>query len=125
MKKSVLLILAILGFIVPNIFTFIETVENGNILLWSQPFDTVSAVFASPINSAFALDLLVVTLVFFVWSYHEAKRYKVKRVWLFWILSLAFGLSGPFPLFLYAIEEKRGTKRRKRKGPKKVDMVGK
>ena len=98
--KKIYLILAIIGFIVPNIFVAKESIETGNILLWLDPQATIKALFGNTISTAFILDILAVLLVFFVWTYKEAKKLGIKNVWLIWLLTLLFGLGGPFPLFL-------------------------
>ena len=105
--KNVYLILAIIGFIVPNIFAIQETLASGNILLWTDPLATMQGMFANRIASAFVADLLIVVMVFFVWSFYEAKKYQFKNLWVIWILTMLFGLSGTLPLFLYLIENKK------------------
>jgi hypothetical protein len=111
--KKIYLILAIIGFIVPNIFVYLVSVETGNILLWLNPTATIAGMFANKISSAFVVDLLVVVLIFIIWSETEAKRYGVKNVWIVWILTFLFGLAGSFPLFLYLVEVKRHKKVKK------------
>ncbi|MEQ8425560.1 MAG: DUF2834 domain-containing protein, partial [Cyclobacteriaceae bacterium] len=63
--KKLFLILAIVGFIAPNIFVMIVSVETGNILLWLHPGATIRGMFANNISSAFIVDLLFVVMVFF------------------------------------------------------------
>ena len=99
--------MAILGFIAPNIFVLMETAETGNFLLWTHPGATLSGMFANRISTAFAVDLLVVVFVFFVWSFIEAKKYQIRQVWFIWLLTLLFGMAGAFPLFLYLRENKK------------------
>lgn len=103
--KNLYLILAIIGFIVPNVWVTIESVETGNILLWLDPRATVQGMFENRISTAFIVDLLVVVFVFIIWTYHEAKKFRVKNVWAIWVLTLIFGMAGPFPLFLYLREK--------------------
>ncbi|WP_411031841.1 DUF2834 domain-containing protein [Spongiimicrobium sp. 3-5] len=106
MKKTYLT-LAILGFILPSIFVAIESIETGNILLYTKPKVTLNGMFSNRISSIFSIDLLFAVLVFFIWSYSETKKYKIKSLYLVWLLTLLFGLAGGFPLFLY-LREKRG-----------------
>ncbi len=105
--KNTYLLLAILGFIAPNIFVVFESIETGNILFYTNPMATIDGMFANTISTAFMVDLLFVVLVFFIWSYHEAKKYHIKRVWLIWVLTLLFGIAGAFPLFLYLKEKSK------------------
>jgi hypothetical protein len=111
--KKVYLILAIIGFIVPNIFVYLVSVETGNILLWLNPVATIAGMFANKISSAFVVDLLIVVLIFIIWSETEAIRYGIKSVWIIWILTFIFGLAGSFPLFLYLVEIRRHKKVKK------------
>jgi len=106
MKKNYLL-LAVLGFIAPNIFVAIESVETGNVLLWLDPQATLNGMFGNRIATAFIVDLLVVVVIFFFWSYTEAKKHNIKNVWVIWVLTLLFGMAGAFPLFLYVREKHR------------------
>jgi len=106
--KKFYLILAIAGFIAPNIFVAIESIESGNILLWFHPKATMNGMFANNISTAFIVDLLVVVLVFFIWTYQEAAKNKIRNIWVIWVLTLLFGMAGTFPLFLYL----RGQKSR-------------
>ncbi len=110
--KKFYLILAIIGFIVPNILVYQVSVETGNILLWLHPAATIAGMFANKISAAFIIDLLVVVFVFFVWTFTEAERYKIKHVWIYWLLTFLFGMAGTFPLFLYIVEIKRAKKER-------------
>lgn len=104
--KNIYLILAILGFVLPNYFVFLESLETGNILLYADPVYTFQSMFANRIAMIFSLDLIWVVLVFFVWSYRESKVYKIKGLGIFWLVSMLFGLSGPFPFFLCVRERK-------------------
>ena len=103
--RKIYLLLAVVGFLVPNALVLLEMIENHNILLWTKPEETMIALFANRISTIFALDLLLVVLSFFVWSFYEGKRLGMKRVWLFWLLTLLFGLAGSFPLFLRSREK--------------------
>lgn len=118
--KYLYLVLAIIGFVVPNVFVFRETMETGNFLLWLEPKETLKGMFTTNISSAFISDLLWVVLVFFIWSYQQAMRYRIKNVYLVWILTMLFGMACSFPLFLYMREQRRhkrsgsgGTKTRR------------
>jgi uncharacterized protein DUF2834 len=102
----VYLILAVLGFLVPNTVTLIESVQTGNILFWTDPVRTTSELFVNRTSTAFALDLLATAVVVLIWMTVEAARLGIKRVWVFWVLTLLFGMGGPLPLFLYFRERR-------------------
>lgn len=106
--KRLYFILMIIGFIAPNIFVITETMESGNVLLWAHPAATIRGMFANTISSAFAVDIMLVVVVFFIWTFNEAKKHHIKYVGLIWLLTLFFGLAGAFPLFLYLKENKKG-----------------
>ncbi len=99
--KNQYLSLAVIGFVIPNIYVAIESIETGNILLWLEPTATLTGMFGNRISTAFILDLLIVVLVFFYWTYRESKKHDIKNVGLIWLLTLLFGMAGTFPLFLH------------------------
>lgn len=103
MKKTYL-ILCIIGFLSPNVLVILESIETGNILLYMNPAATIMGMFANRISSIFAIDLLFAVLVFFIWSFREAKFHQVKKLGLVWVFTLLFGLAGSFPMFLYLRE---------------------
>ena len=103
--QKLYLILAIIGFIAPNILVFIETVESGNILLYTNPLATIEGMFANRISTIFMIDLLFTVLVFFAWTYYDGKTNGVKRIGVVWILTMLFGLAGGFPFYLYLKEK--------------------
>lgn len=105
--KNVYLMLTIVGFIYPNFYVLQESIESGNVLLWTDPSSTLKNMFENTISTAFAVDLLVVVLVFFIWSNWEANKYKMKGRGLVWLLTLLFGLGGSFPLFLFLREHRK------------------
>lgn len=100
------LILAVVGFVVPNTVAVIESVETGNILFWTDPARTTSELFVNRTSTAFGLDLLLTAVAILLWMTVEARRLGIRRVWLFWVLTLLFGMGGPLPLFLYIREQR-------------------
>ncbi len=103
--KKVYLSLSIVGFILPTIFVVMESIDTGNILLYTNPLATAQGMFANRISTIFGIDLLFGTFVFFIWSYQESKRLKLKNIWVVWLLTMLFGLAGGFPFFLYLREK--------------------
>ncbi|HMV09727.1 MAG TPA: DUF2834 domain-containing protein [Cyclobacteriaceae bacterium] len=106
--RSLYALLAVVGFIVPNILVFRESVETGNILLWLDPAATLGGMFGNRIAAAFVTDLLCVVLVALIWIVIESKRLNMKNSWIYVVLTLLFGLAGPLPLFLYQREKALG-----------------
>jgi hypothetical protein len=98
--------LAVIGFVVPNTLTLIESVQTGNILFWTDPARTTSQLFANRTSAAFGLDLFATALAALVWMTNEARRVGIAKVWRFWVLALLFGLGGVLPLFFYVRERR-------------------
>lgn len=105
MKRTYLL-LTLIGFVLPNIFVAKVGVETGNILLYTDPITTFELMFANDVSTAFILDLLFIVMLFLVWTWGEGKKYQMKRVWLIWIWTFAFGIASGLPLFLFLREDK-------------------
>lgn len=103
--KNIYALLAVVGFITPNILVFQESVETGNVLLWLDPTATMNGMFANRIGSAFILDLIGVVLAALVWMFAESKRLGIRNYWLYVALTFLFGLAGTLPLFLYQREK--------------------
>lgn len=99
--RRLYLILSVIGFVLPNIWVMKVTFETGNILFYGNPLATAKSGFANDISSAFLVDLLFMVVVFMIWSYHEAKKYAIKNVAIYWVATFLFGIAGAFPLFLY------------------------
>lgn len=108
--KKVYLTLAIVGFIAPNILVLAETLETGNILLWTDLTATFSGMFQNRISTIFMIDLLFAVLVFFYWTYNESKSIGKNKMWTTWVLTMLFGLAGGLPLFLYYREDAKSGK---------------
>lgn len=106
--QRVWLVLAAVGYLATGIPMLMESVRSGNILFWADPVRTTSALFANLTTTAFTLDLLIVVLVALIWITREAHRVRIGRVWVFWVLTLLFGLAGTLPLFLYFRERRLG-----------------
>jgi hypothetical protein len=99
--KRLYAVLTVIGYVASNWFVVRESAESGNILLWTHPLDTMAGMFANRIATAFAIDLLLTALVASIWFYSEGKRLGMRRIWVYWVLTLTFGLAGTLPLFLY------------------------
>ncbi|MEO0580765.1 MAG: DUF2834 domain-containing protein [Bacteroidota bacterium] len=103
--KRIYLALTVLGTLLPNIFVFLESIQSGNILLWTDPIATFYGMFDNLISSAFMMDLLFIVCLFLIWSGLEAKKLKIKGIGWIWLYTFAFGIAGGLPLFLYLRED--------------------
>ncbi|HEY0721982.1 MAG TPA: DUF2834 domain-containing protein [Gammaproteobacteria bacterium] len=63
-----------------------------------------SSMFVNDVASAVAADLLLSAVVFSLFVCVEGRRFAMKRLWLYPLLTFAIGLSFGLPLFLYARE---------------------
>ena len=103
-RKNMYLVLAALGLLVPYWFFFQFLSTNGlNISLLAQQ------LFANDISTFFALDLVLSTVVFWIFMAGEAAKLEMKNSWLYILASLAVGLSFALPLFLYFRERRLQT----------------
>ena len=94
--KSLYLILAMAGFVVPYYFFIGFLAANGlNLSL------LVQQLFGTPISTFFAVDLLITAVVFWVFLYQEARRLQMRRWWAYVIATLFVGPSFALPFFLY------------------------
>lgn len=105
--KNIYLILTLIGFIFPTVFVTLESIETGNILLYTNPLATIEGMFANRISTIFSIDLFITLFVFFIWSYTQSKKHDIKQIWIVWLLTMLFGLGGGFPFFLYLKEKKQ------------------
>jgi hypothetical protein len=70
-------------------------------------------LFANHILLAFATDLVISIVVFWVYLYRESQRYQIVNWWLFVLASIVIGLSFALPLFLYVREPRTDIQTRK------------
>ena len=95
-RKSIYLALALIGLFAPYCFFFKFLGDNGfNLQLLFQQ------LFANNISTFFAIDLIISTIVFWIYMIAEANTLKMKNWWLYILASLMVGLSFALPLFLY------------------------
>lgn len=100
--KKVYLILAIAGAVVPYLFFFRFFGANG---LDLPAF--LGAIFANDAASGFTLDLLISSLVFWLFMFGQARRGDAPGPLPFIAINLTIGLSCALPAYLYAREVRR------------------
>ena len=105
--KTVYLVLAIIGLIVPYYFFLQLPAEDGfNLPALIRPF------FANNFMRGAAMDLTISVLVFWLFLFVEASRLQMKNAWVYVLATLLVGLSFALPLFLYFRERKLGYQSR-------------
>jgi Protein of unknown function DUF2834 len=93
--KAIYAALCVLGAVLPLAFFAPFLAEHGlNLPLFVQQ------LFASPVSGFFGADVIVSSLVLWVFIFHETRKRPVKRWWLAVLANLAVGVSLGFPLFL-------------------------
>jgi len=100
--RRLYLVLCVVGTLVPysQLVPFVR--EHGlNLRL------LIEALFANRISSFFALDVILSTVVLWVWVLVEGRRGRVRHLWAPLAASLTVGVSLGLPLFLYLREEAR------------------
>ena len=91
--------LSILGAILPMMANFDFAIEYGN------SFDIknfISLANDNPAAQSISRDLLIGASAVFIWIVNEAKKLKIKNMWIVYIgtFLIAFAFSAPFFLFL-------------------------
>ncbi len=102
--KMLYLVLAIVGAVLPYAF-FIQHFSSEGIGLPGF----VAALFANPAAGGFTADLLVTSVVFWIFMFHQRSRDKGPQPIIFILLNLLIGLSCALPAYLYARERKEVT----------------
>ncbi|WP_283177057.1 DUF2834 domain-containing protein [Gemmobacter sp. 24YEA27] len=93
------LAMAIIGTLVPWLFFGSFFALNGlDIPLFLQ------SLFANGAAAGFSIDVLLSILVFWVWSWRDAARNRIRHWWLVLPASIFVGLSLSLPLYLWLRE---------------------
>lgn len=95
-SKMIYLILAIVGAVVPYLF-FIQHFGAAGFGL----IDFISALFVNSATSGFTSDLVISSLVFWIFMYQRRSSGKGPNPAFFILLNLAIGLSCALPAYLY------------------------
>ncbi len=96
MRKSIYLIGAIAGTVLPYYFLIQFLIQDG----FDLPLFLQQMV-ANPIATMFAVDLFISSFLFWVFLFAEGRRLEMGNLWLYIVLNLFVGLSLALPLFLY------------------------
>ena len=109
MKKTVYIILCLLGAAIPLAAFVPFTLENGLDmgLFVREMFDTQVASFLSA-------DLILSSVALWAFIYFELRKRSIKYWWLAIVANLGVGLSLGFPLFLLLREISKEPEKRKR-----------
>ncbi|MFD1827994.1 DUF2834 domain-containing protein [Mumia zhuanghuii] len=98
---------AVVGTIVPWVFFGAFFAEEGvDLPLFAQ------SLFTNGAAGGFAVDVLISLVVFWVWSWRDARELAVGRWWLVLPASCLVGLSLALPLYLFLREPHRARQPR-------------
>ncbi|MBW4629848.1 MAG: DUF2834 domain-containing protein [Brasilonema octagenarum HA4186-MV1] len=101
MLKTIYLILCIVGTILPYSQFVPFLIENGlDINLFLEQ------LFVNRISAFFGMDLIVSSLVLWVFVYWEGSRLGMKNLWIYIASNLLVGVSLGLPLFLLMRQRK-------------------
>ena len=92
--KNVFLVLAIVGGIVPYVFFIDHFNAVGTGLN-----EFLAAIFANGAAGGFAADLLITSLVFWIYMWSQ----QTPRIWIYILVNLIIGLSCALPLYIYIL----------------------
>lgn len=99
MRKTLYLIGAVAGTVVPYYFLFRFFSQYGfDVGLFAQ-----QAV-ATPAAAMFTADLFISSFVFWIFLFSEGRKRGMGNLWLYVVANLVIGLSLALPLFLYMRE---------------------
>ncbi|MCP5381118.1 MAG: DUF2834 domain-containing protein [Kordiimonadaceae bacterium] len=95
--KNLYLILAIIGTIIPFIFLGQFFQAEG----FYVP-GLINALFSNGAAAGFTTDLVISSLVFWIYTFHAWQKSDGPNPYLFILLNLTVGLSCALPAYLYA-----------------------
>lgn len=99
--KNLYLVLCLLGTVLPY-SQFIPFLRDHGLDL--RLF--LQQLFSNPVSGFFGMDVLVSSLVLWVFVYTEGRRAGVRRLWAPVLANLMVGVSLGLPLFLYQRERR-------------------
>jgi hypothetical protein len=101
MIQYLYLILCVLGTVLPCSQLFPFLAQHG----FNVPL-LIEQLFANRISGFFGLDVIVSSVVLWVFVLTEGRRQQMKHLWIYILGNLAVGVSLGLPLFLYMRERR-------------------
>jgi hypothetical protein len=90
-----LMVCCVAGIVIPGWFALpFFLIHGANFGLFFEE------LFETRISSFFAADLIVASLIFLVWSLHDARKRGIRGWWIVLLSNLVVGLSLALPLYL-------------------------
>ena len=101
MIQYLYLILCVLGTLLPCSQLFPFLAQHG----FNVPL-LIEQLFANRISGFFGLDVIVSSVVLWIFVLSEGRRQQMKHLWIYLVCNLAVGVSLALPLFLYMRERR-------------------
>lgn len=98
--KRMYFILAFFGFVIPYYFFVRFLVRFG-----PDPVEMGNQLFKNDVTTFFAVDLMIVAVVFLIFSYFNSRKLGMKRWWVYFLATLLIGPSFSLPLYLGVRED--------------------
>lgn len=95
-QRRLYLVGAVLGTVLPYAFFLPFVVEHG----LDVPL-MLRQLFANRISAFFGVDVVVSSLVLWVFVFVEGRRLGMRQLWVYIVCNLTVGVSLALPLFLY------------------------
>jgi hypothetical protein len=102
--KTLYLILAVVGGVIPYIFLIQWLLTEG-----IHPGRFIAALFVNPAAACFTLDALLSSVVFWIFIIHQRRRQKGPHPVLFIVINFVIGLCCALATYLY-VRERRANK---------------
>ena len=101
MIQYLYLILCVLGTVLPCSQLFPFLARHG----FNVPL-LIEQLFSNRISGFFGLDVIVSSVVLWIFVLTEGRRQQMKHLWIYLVCNLAVGVSLGLPLFLYMRERR-------------------
>ena len=101
MIQYLYLILCVLGTVLPCSQLFPFLAQHG----FNVPL-LIEQLFANRISGFFGLDVIVSSVVLWIFVLNEGRRQQMKHLWIYLACNLTVGVSLGLPLFLYMRERR-------------------
>ena len=100
MRKTIFLLWAIIGTVVPFIGFGNFIAANGLNLI-----EFANGTVANGAAAGFTADLFISSFVFWMFMFNDAPKRGIKNLWIYVACNLLVGLSLALPLYLYVRED--------------------
>lgn len=116
--KAFYLFGAVAGLLIPSYFTLLFCMDvlagSGDLtvsnLLMLSPLFYQDAL-SGHVSTQLLTDVLIVSVVFFIWMFPEGRRLGMRRLWIYPFITYMVAFSAALPLFFYFRERRKDALR--------------